>query len=71
MDVVDAKWKVDRLLKTYPQATKVLIELRTFCVGCSMSGFCTLEDVCRFHHLPLEELFAHLESILPSFEERS
>lgn len=55
------------LLALSPLAARALLDLRADCVGCSMSRFCTLEDMCRFYSLELDVVTEKLKNSLESF----
>lgn len=42
------------LLALSPLIAPLLIELHTGCVGCSLNKFCTLEELCKYYELDLE-----------------
>jgi hybrid cluster-associated redox disulfide protein len=52
---------VAELLSQWPQAIPVFFRHRMTCVGCSMAGFDTLEDVSAIYHLPLSSFLQELE----------
>ncbi len=54
------------LLAASPLATGALIELRVDCVGCSMTKFCTLEEMCRQYELEVETVMQHITERLES-----
>jgi len=47
------------------QATEVFISMRTDCVGCMATRFCTLHDVARDYALDLELLMENLRAATP------
>jgi hybrid cluster-associated redox disulfide protein len=49
------------LLAASPLAAGVLVELRVDCVGCSMSRFCTLQEMCRQYELNLETVLKQVK----------
>ncbi len=54
------------LISTWPQVIPVFLHRRMNCVGCSMSGFETLEDAARIYGISLEEFSGELEKHIPS-----
>jgi hybrid cluster-associated redox disulfide protein len=58
---ISKNMQVGNLLAQYPQLANLLIDLQVDCVGCSMSKFCTLEDVCRQYELTLKEFLKAIE----------
>ena len=52
------------LFKEYPQATRFFISQKTSCVGCFMSGFCTLEDVIETYELDKSNFLAELNKVI-------
>ncbi len=42
---------ISQLLTSYPQVTRLLIDLRTDCVGCSLNRFCTVSEMCEYYDL--------------------
>jgi hybrid cluster-associated redox disulfide protein len=60
------------LLVRFPQLARLFVEMRLGCAGCSMSRFCTLEEVSIQYELEIEEFLAqararisHHETSLP------
>lgn len=47
-------------------AAGALIELRVDCVGCSMTRFCTLQEMCDQYELDLETVLKQLQERLQS-----
>lgn len=52
---------VARALQQGRSAAKVFIQQKAACVGCYLTGFCTLEDVAAIYGLPLEVLLRELQ----------
>ena len=42
------------LLELSPLIAPLLINLRVDCVGCSLNKFCSLEELCKYYELDLE-----------------
>jgi hybrid cluster-associated redox disulfide protein len=57
---LDATWTAEEVIRTYPQAISVFIDLKMDCVGCHLDKFCTLADVAAAYELPLELLLQKL-----------
>jgi hypothetical protein len=53
-------WTAAQVLSAYPQTAQVFFHLKTDCVGCVLSRFCTLEKIAKTYQL---ELNLMLESI--------
>lgn len=47
---------VAELLAAQPSATGLLLELHLDCPGCSMTRFCSLEEVCRQYEMNFDQL---------------
>ncbi len=62
--VLDANWTVAQVMKAYPQAISVFLELKTDCVGCHLDKFCTLSEVAAAYELPPERLFHKLREAI-------
>jgi hybrid cluster-associated redox disulfide protein len=52
------------LLALSPLTARTLLDLRVDCVGCSMTRFCTLEEMCRFYGLKLDAVIEKLSQPL-------
>jgi hypothetical protein len=52
------------LLDGSPPITKLLLELRVDCIGCSMNKFCTLEELCAHYELDLEIFLSKVQKRL-------
>jgi hybrid cluster-associated redox disulfide protein len=52
---------VSELIQQWPQVIPVFIKFHMACVGCSMSGFETLEDAARTYGINLQQFFDQLE----------
>jgi hybrid cluster-associated redox disulfide protein len=53
---------VDEVLSVHPRTVSTFLALKTNCVGCHLSRFCTLEDVAKVYALPLDDLLSRLQS---------
>lgn len=42
------------LLGLSPMITPLFIRLHLDCIGCSLNKFCSLEDLCKYYALDLE-----------------
>jgi hybrid cluster-associated redox disulfide protein len=56
---------IQEILREYPEAIQVFIQLKTQCVGCAFERFCTLEDVAKHYELDIEILIESLLGIFP------
>jgi len=56
-----SKLTVAETLKQGRQVSSVFIKLKTACVGCYLTGFCTLEDVAKTYGLSLDDLLGELQ----------
>jgi hybrid cluster-associated redox disulfide protein len=52
---------VGELLAERPALANLFLELHLDCVGCSMTKFCTLEEVSRHYELELETLLQRIQ----------
>ncbi|HEX2697398.1 MAG TPA: hypothetical protein VHM28_06780 [Anaerolineales bacterium] len=52
---------VAETLKEKGQTSRVFVQNKTACVGCSLAQFCTLEDVAKTYGLPLELFLNELQ----------
>ena len=52
---------VAETLETGRQISSVFIKLKTACVGCCLTQFCTLEDVAKTYELSLDDLLGELQ----------
>jgi hypothetical protein len=57
---------VAQVLSAYPQAAPAFFQLKTDCVGCVLSRFCTLKDVARAYNLDLENMIAVIHQTINS-----
>ena len=55
---------VAELLDGSPLAAILLIDMHVECTGCSMSRFCSLEDVCSQYKLDLEKVISQIQENL-------
>ena len=53
---------VKQVLDAHAETIPVFIELRTFCVGCPMERFCTLEEVAAAYKIPSDLLLEKLRT---------
>jgi hypothetical protein len=44
---IDQSWTVAQVLAAHPQTAHDFFHLKTDCVGCVLSRFCTLKDVAK------------------------
>ena len=49
---------VAQVMNRWSEATGVFIALRMKCVGCPLARFCSLQDACEDHDIPLERAIA-------------
>jgi hypothetical protein len=49
------------LLAATPLMAPLFVELRVDCLGCSMSKYCTLEDLCEQYQLELEAVISLIQ----------
>ncbi len=54
------------LLDQSPLVASLLLELRVDCIGCSMNKFCTLNELCAFYGLDLENVLYKVQESLES-----
>ena len=52
------------LLDQSPLVANLLLELRVDCLGCSMNKFCTLDELCTFYGLDLENILGRVRERL-------
>ena len=45
---------VAQVMNRWPETIGVFISLRMKCVGCPLARFCSLQDACKDHGIPLE-----------------
>jgi len=55
------KLTIAETLKQGRQISNVFIKLKTACVGCYLTHFCTLEDVAKAYGLSLDDLLGELQ----------
>jgi hybrid cluster-associated redox disulfide protein len=48
------------LIAAWPQVIPVFLRRKMNCVGCSMSGFETIEDAARIYELDFDEFYTEL-----------
>ncbi len=65
---LDLTWSVEQVLGVHSRMKDVFIALRTDCVGCPLSKFCTLEEVAAAYDLSLEGL---LEKVSECLQEKA
>ena len=51
---------IARIMTGSPLAVRLLLDLHAACPGCSMSAYCTLEDVCKNHEIELDAFLKKL-----------
>ena len=64
--IPDQTWTVAQVLSAYPQAAHLFYQLKTDCVGCVLSHFCSLEEVAKSYNLDLDttvELFQQISQL--------
>jgi hybrid cluster-associated redox disulfide protein len=61
---ITPKSSVAQLLENYPQAVPVFLKRGMSCVGCSMSGFETLEDAARIYGIDFSQFMTEINEIL-------
>jgi hybrid cluster-associated redox disulfide protein len=49
---------VQAILARWPLTAKVFNRYSSVCIGCAIAPYCTIADVARLYHLPLD-LFAN------------
>jgi hybrid cluster-associated redox disulfide protein len=54
------------LQRNRPHVAAVFIAHKTDCIGCTMAGFCTLEDVADVYGIPLQVFLNELEAAAQS-----
>jgi hybrid cluster-associated redox disulfide protein len=57
---------VQEVLDRWPRAAQVFVDLRTACIGCPMSRFCTLEEVAANYGLDRDSLSKALRGQSPA-----
>ena len=67
--VLSPRILVADLLDYSPLIVSLLLELRVDCVGCSLNKFCTLEDLCRYYGLDLENTSKRIRDELSKVRE--
>jgi hybrid cluster-associated redox disulfide protein len=60
---------VDEVLSVHPRTVSAFLALKTNCVGCHLSRFCTLEDVAKVYELPLDDMLSRLHTCAGSSPE--
>ena len=53
---------VAQALQSSQDIPSVFIARKTACVGCYLASFCTLDDVAKTYHIPLDEFLGELET---------
>jgi hybrid cluster-associated redox disulfide protein len=59
------------LLARFPELASLFVEMRLGCVGCSMSRFCTLEEVSIQYELEIEAFLAEAQARISLHEIRA
>jgi len=54
--IVSRDWTVAEIVAQYPQTTEVLSEYGLHCFGCHVSGIESIEEGCRGHGFPEEDI---------------
>lgn len=62
--IPDQSWTVAQLLSKYPQTAQAFYQLKTDCVGCILSRFCTLKSVAKAYDLELEQMMATIQQMV-------
>ncbi len=56
------------LLVRFPDLARLFIEMRLGCVGCSMTKFCTLEEVSIQYELEIGKFLAEVQARISLYE---
>jgi len=59
---LQAKMTVEDVLQKWPETWTVFMSKRTYCTGCFIQRFCSLQDVAETYQIPLEDLLGELEA---------
>lgn len=57
----DQNWTVSQVLSAYPQTAQVFFQLKTDCVGCILSRFCSIKDVAKDYNLGVDHIIDLLQ----------
>ena len=60
---IDLATSLDEAMRRWPATIRVLLDLKTSCVGCPIAPFHTVEDACREHALDRVAVLAALRKI--------
>ena len=58
------------LLDYSPLIVSLLLELRVDCAGCFMNKYCTLEELCKYYELNLENTSQHIQDEIRGISNR-
>jgi len=58
------------ILTAYPQTAKLFIAEKTYCIGCCLSRFCTLEDVAKIYELDVQKFLHKFQNLIQNPPER-
>ena len=61
---LSADQTVEQVLAAHPGVSSVFLQLDTYCIGCYMERFCTLEEVASAYELRLEVLLGKLQECI-------
>lgn len=59
---------VETVLTTWSETIPVFVRYQTACVGCSMTPFCSLQDVATLYELDLDQFLADLNAAVHAHE---
>jgi hypothetical protein len=57
----NAQTPIAQIMTGSPLAVRLLLDQRAACPGCCMRAFCTLEDVCKNHHIDMQTFLSQLQ----------
>ena len=55
---------VSVILEKYPQTLPVFLEWKFDCLGCTMSTFCSIQDVADDYHIELQPFLQALQNAI-------
>jgi hybrid cluster-associated redox disulfide protein len=60
-DALHVQLTVEEVLRKWPQTWVVFMSKGTYCTGCFVQRFCTLQEVAETYQIAIEDLITELE----------
>jgi len=67
-NILQAQMTVEEVLKKWPETWVIFKREKTYCIGCFMQRFCTLQEVAEAYQISLQDLLGELETCVTQFK---